>query len=199
MLRTRIVRWLRVLLPLVALAILSTLFLLSKGPGKDPSIPYADVDAEELAREPQMTLPEYAGVTRGGAAVTLRADQLRSASGAEGDASRMRMTWRAEDGLAADMTAPAGALADGVIRLTGGVRMTTSSGWALTTPQIDTPTDDTANDGSGTRAAIVAPDEVNAFAPFGQLTAGAMELSRAAVGGDHLLNFTDGVRLIYQP
>ena len=47
--------------------------------------------------------------------------------------------------------------------------------------------------------AIVAPEEVNAFAPFGQLTAGAMDLSRADEAGDHLLNFTDGVRLIYQP
>lgn len=194
--RTRIVRWLRVLLPLVALAILSTLFLLSQKPGEDPQIPYADVDAEELAREPQMTLPEYAGVTADGAAITLRADQVRSGEAGEtgSEANRLRMTWRAEDGLAADLTAPGGALEDGTVRLTGGVRITTSSGWAMTTPQIDSPTGDSAG-----RAAIVAPEEVNAFAPFGQLTAGAMDLSRTGPKGDHLLNFTHGVRLIYQP
>ena len=192
--RTRIVRWLRVLLPLVALAILSTLFLLSKKPGGDPQIPYADVDAEEMAREPQMVLPEFAGVTADGAAITLRADQVRSDGKAVGDASRLRMTWRAEDGLAADLTAPGGTVEAGGIRLTGGVRITTSSGWAMTTPEVDSPTGD-----GETQAAIIAPGEVNAFAPFGQLTAGAMELSRADQAGDHLLNFTGGVRLIYQP
>lgn len=192
--RTRIVRWLRVLLPLVALAILSTLFLLSKKPGEDPAIPYADVDAEELAREPQMVLPEFAGVTGDGAAVTLRADQVRTEGGAGGEASRLRMTWRAGDGLAADLTAPGGAMEEGMISLTGGVRITTSSGWAMTTPQVDSPT----GDGQG-QPVMVAPEEVNAFAPFGQLTAGAMDLSRADAAGDHLLNFTKGVRLIYQP
>ncbi|WP_299840886.1 hypothetical protein [uncultured Paracoccus sp.] len=192
--RTRIVRWLRVLLPLVALAILSTLFLFSTEKGEESSIPYADVEAEELAREPQMVLPEYAGVTPDGAAISLRADKVSSTGEADGDASRLRMTWRAEDGLAADMTAPGGALEDGKIRLSGGVRITTSSGWAMTTPVVDSPTGD-----SESRSAIVAPEEVNAFAPFGQLTAGAMDLSRADEAGDHLLNFTDGVRLIYQP
>lgn len=192
--RTRIVRWLRVLLPLVALAILSTLFLLSKKPGGDPQIPYADVDAAELAREPQMTLPEFAGMTADGAAITLRADQVVSSGDAGGEASRLRMTWRAEDGLAADLTAPGGAVEEDNIRLTGGVRVTTSSGWAMTTPIVDSPT----GDGEG-QAAIVAPEEVNAFAPFGELTAGAMNLSRANPAGDHLLNFTNGVRLIYQP
>jgi lipopolysaccharide export system protein LptC len=192
--RTRIVRWLRVLLPLVALAILSTLFLLSKEPGEDPSIPYADVDAAELAREPQMVLPEFSGVTADGSAITLRADQVSTEGGEGGEASRLRMTWRAEDGLAADMTAPGGAVEEGRISLTGGVRITTSSGWAITTPQVDSPTG-----GDDGQAAIVAPEEVNAFAPFGQLSAGAMDLSRADAQGDHLLNFTDGVRLIYQP
>lgn len=189
--RTRIVRWLRVLLPLVALAILSTLFLLSKQPGEDPSIPYADVDAEEMAREPRMTAPEYAGVTRDGAAISLRADQVKTGAGDGAAAAQgLRMTWRAEDGLAADLTAPEAAVEGGVIQLGGGVRMTTSSGWAVTTPQIDSSTE---------RSTITAPAEVQAFAPLGQLDAGAMQLSRDPESGDHVLNFTDGVRLIYQP
>lgn len=188
--RTRIVRWLRVLLPLVALVILSTLFLLSKQPGEDPRIPYADVDAEDMAREPRMTAPEYAGVTRDGAAISLRADVVTTGDPNEAGAQGLRMTWRAEDGLAADLTAPEAAVQDGTIRLGGGVRMTTSSGWAMTTPQIDSSID---------RSSITAPAEVQAFAPLGQLDAGAMQLSRDPDSGDHVLNFTGGVRLIYQP
>ena len=37
--RTRIVRWLRVLFPLAALAILSVLFLLSRKPDPDAGVP----------------------------------------------------------------------------------------------------------------------------------------------------------------
>ena len=48
--RTRTVRWLRVLLPLLALAMLSTLFLFSRGSDGESQIPYADVDAEAMAR-----------------------------------------------------------------------------------------------------------------------------------------------------
>lgn len=188
--RTRIVRWLRVLLPLVALVILSTLFLLSGQPGEDPSIPYADVDAEEMAREPRMTAPEYAGVTQDGAAISLRADEVKTGDASAASAQGLRMTWRAEDGLAADLTAPEASVADGVIELGGGVRMTTSSGWAVTTPQIDSSTD---------RSIITAPADVKAFAPLGQLDAGAMQLSRDPGTGDHVLNFTGGVHLIYQP
>lgn len=188
--RTRIVRWLRVLLPLIALAILSTLFLFSNEPSGESSIPYADVDAQDMARDPRMTAPEYAGVTNDGAAITLRAEELRTGEGQQGNAEGLRMTWRAENGLAADLTAPGADVQDDVISLSGGVRMTTSSGWAITTPQID------SNVG---QSRIEAPDQVRGFAPFGELSAGAMQLLRESGDGDHVLNFTGGVNLIYQP
>ncbi len=185
--RTRIVRWLRVLLPLIALVILSTLFLFSNEPSRDSRIPYADVDAQDMAQDPRMKSPDYAGVTRDGAAITLRARQLRNQPG---DAQTVRMTWRATDGLAADLTAPGANLQDGLINLTGGVRMTTSSGWAMTTPRVQTDTD---------QGQLDAPEPVRAFAPFGDLSAGAMQLLRDFDTGDHVLNFTGGVNLIYTP
>lgn len=169
---------------------MSTLFLLSEEPGEDPAIPYADVDAAEMARDPRMTSPEFSGVTLDGAAITLEANEVRNAAGAEGSADGLRMTWRAADGLAADVTAPDAEFHDGAIRLMGGVRMTTSTGWAMTTPRLDSSTDS---------ARIEAPSDVNGFAPFGELTAGAMQLTRETPDGDHVLNFTDGVSLIYQP
>lgn len=188
--RTRIVRWLRVLLPLIALAILSTLFLFSRDAGENPTIPYADVDAQDMARDPRMTAPEYAGVTSDGAAITLSATEMRNSEEQRGNAAGLRMTWRAEDGLAADLTAPDASIEDGMIRLRGGVRMTTSSGWAMTTPRVDSSTD---------RTVITAPEDVRGFAPLGDLSAGAMQLLRETEGGDQVLNFTNGVRLIYLP
>ena len=77
--RTRTVRWLRVLLPLLALAMLSTLFLFSRGSDGESQIPYADVDAEAMARDPRLVAPEYAGVTPDGAQLTLRATEAAPA------------------------------------------------------------------------------------------------------------------------
>lgn len=196
--RTRIVRWLRVLLPLLALAILSTMFLFSRQPGTEPQIPYADVDAEQMARDPRMIAPEYAGVTPDGAELTLRAAQAAPAGGdSGGSASQLALNWRARDGLVADLTAPEVGMGAGRISLSGGVHMATSSGWVVDAPRIDAATD---------RSQILADEGIRATAPFGELTAGAMELAPAASEGDgagsdagSILNFTGGVRLIYRP
>lgn len=191
--RTRIVRWLRVLLPLLALAILSTLFLFSRRPDAEPNIPYADVDQTALPGSQSMRAPEYSGTTDDGAAITLRADQATPASGegdAAGRAQGLRLTWRAPEGLGADLTAPDAAVSRGVVTLSGGVRMTTSSGWTLTAPEF---TADTA------RSRIEAPRAVRGAAPFGDLSAGAMTLQRGESDRDHVLNFTGGVRLLYRP
>ncbi|WBU56448.1 hypothetical protein [Paracoccus sediminicola] len=187
--RSRIVAWLRVLLPLAALVILSTLFLLSRSPNPDDAIPYADVDAEALARDPRMTRPEFAGVTDGGAAVTLTAERATPAQSDTGAAETLRMTWRAPEGLAADLTAPRGEVDGQSVRLSGGVRVTTSDGWAMTVPQVD----------SDLRADLITgTGGLTAFAPLGRIDANSMEISRDDEGA-HVLNLSGDVRLVYQP
>lgn len=74
---TQIVGWLKVTLPLMALAILATLFLLADRIDPEAALPYAEVDVEGLAREPRMTAPTYAGTTSDGAALTLSANEAR--------------------------------------------------------------------------------------------------------------------------
>ncbi|MDO5631266.1 MAG: hypothetical protein Q4G22_05440 [Paracoccus sp. (in: a-proteobacteria)] len=189
--RTRIVRWLRVLLPLLALAILSTLFLLGRKPGVEPNIPYAQVDAEEMARDPRITAPRYAGVTPDGAQVSLSAAEA-STDPADGKVRTLRMDWRApgDDGLIANLAAPLAETSPDSVHLSGGVQMHTSSGWRLTAPEITAlMTDDR----------ISATTGVTATAPFGEIEAGAMDLVPDETGAGHVLNFTDGVRLLYRP
>lgn len=191
MTRTRIVRWLRVLLPLLALAILSTMFLFSTKPDTDPEIPYAEVDAERMAREPRMVAPEYSGVTDDGAELSLRAAEASPQQDEGGTASQLQLDWRRADGLTAQLTAPSGGVDDGEIMLHGGVSLTTSTGWTLDAARIDAATD---------RSRLFAPEGVDAVAPFGEITAGRMELrADPDKDGAAVLDFTDGVRLIYQP
>ena len=51
---SRFVALTKVILPIIALGILSTLFLFSRNIDPTQSIPYADVDVEGLAREQQI-------------------------------------------------------------------------------------------------------------------------------------------------
>lgn len=194
--RTRIVRWLRILLPLLALCMLSTLFLFSRESQTESQIPYAEVDAEAMARDPRLIAPQYAGVTDDGAQLSLTAEQVARRDG--GTASNLRLDWLRPDGLRADVAAPEAVLADGAIKLRGGVRMTTSSGWTIDATAIEAATD---------RSRIVADEGISAAAPFGNLTAGQMELVPNTADGEDtpddvapsILNFSGGVRLIYHP
>ncbi|WP_374298899.1 hypothetical protein [Paracoccus sp. (in: a-proteobacteria)] len=188
--RTRVVRWLRVLLPLLALAMLSVLFLFSRTGDTESRIPYAEVDAEAMARDPRVVAPEYAGVTEDGASLTLRATEAAPGNGGSGSARDLRLDWLRPDGLRADLTAPQAGLAEGAIRLDGGVRMTTSTGWTLDAQSVEAATD---------RSRIAAGDGVEAEAPFGALSAQRMELAPAEEGDSSILNFSGDVRLIYKP
>lgn len=202
--RTRIVRWLRVILPLIALVMLSTMFLFSRRPATEPQIPYTNVDAEQMAREPRVVAPEYAGVTSDGAELSLRASEAAPPGAARpGRVGDLQLAWRRPDGLSADLSAPDGGLSDGLIALHGGVRMSTSSGWTLEAQRIEAATD---------RSRLTAGEGITANAPFGMITAAEMELvpsdagtdgtagdPAAPHGGAAVLNFSGGVRLIYQP
>lgn len=187
--RTRVVRWLRVLLPLLALAMLSVMFLFSREGGDGRSqIPYAEVDAEAMARDPRVVAPEYAGVTADGARLTLRATEAAPGAGG-GRAQDLQLDWQRPDGLRADLTAPQAGLEGEAIRLDGGVRMTTSSGWQLDTQSVEAATD---------QSRLTAEDGVAAQAPFGTVSARRMELVPGE-GDASVLNFSGDVRLIYQP
>ncbi|WP_323009282.1 hypothetical protein [Paracoccus sp. (in: a-proteobacteria)] len=190
--RSCIVAWLRVLLPLSALALLSVLFLLGRKPDPEANIPYVDVDPLELAERQAVTNPTFAGVTRDGAQLSISAAEARPGGPEdEGHAQAVRMTLRGQDGRAADVSAGMATLQGQQVRLGEGVRMTTADGWVLTAPEVLAST---------AEGSVISEDEVNVRAPFGELTAGRMELRPSGQGsGNHVLDLSGGVRLIYRP
>ncbi|MFT4012009.1 MAG: hypothetical protein QM682_01165 [Paracoccus sp. (in: a-proteobacteria)] len=191
MLRSRIVAWLRVILPLTALALLSVLFLLGRKPEPDATIPYATVDPQDLAERQAMTNPTYTGVTDNGTQLTVMGAEAVPGESGDGEVSSVRMTLRGKDGRAADVSAGNGRIQGDQITLGQGVRMTTADGWVVTAPEF------LASTSQGT---LRSDQEVNVRAPFGDLTAGRMELRPAAPRSpDQLLDLKGGVRLIYRP
>lgn len=188
---SRIVAWLKVILPLAALAILSTLFLLADRRGDDRELPYSQVDIDRMVNEQRIANPNYSTVTAGGTALTLSADEVRPD---EDDASRM---------VAGDVI--------GVIEPGPGTRIDVSSDWALTRDggRVALTGDVTVRSTTGYRldsevleidtetATATSPGPVTGASPLGRIAAGGMEL--VETDGRYLLNFTDGVRVLYDP
>jgi lipopolysaccharide export system protein LptC len=191
---TRVVGWLKIALPLMALAILATLFLLADRIDPEAALPYAEVDVEELAREPRMTAPTYAGTTSDGAALTLVANEARQATDATpADAQEPRLRLETPDGAITDLSSATAVLDrdSHQIVLSGGVRVTTSSGYQLETAQMVAQMD---------RSGLQSDTTVKANGPLGEIVSGGMTLAQdSSTPGAYLLVFNGGVRLIYLP
>ena len=192
---SRLVLWLKVALPLAALAILSTLFLVAETLDPDAAIPYAEVDVEKILQDQGITRPTFGGVTNDGVAISIAAEAVRP-----GNENRSRLTGTE---LSAKLTMPNGATIDirspvGVVDATtkeailqGGAHLESSTGYSIRTDRIVM---------SFAEARAATESQVIATGPAGDITAGRMELQRqAADNGSYLLVFNGGVRLIYDP
>ena len=189
------VAWLKVSLPLLALGILSTLFLVARTVDPSDAIPFAEVDIEDRIREPRLTQPTWAGVTDDGAALTIAADEARPQQGdsAGASASALVLDLQTPDGGSTRLVAGRGVLdaANGMLTVDGGVLITTSTGYEMTTDAMTAALD---------RTSLISETAVTGMAPAGQLTAGGMEISQQKDSpGQYLLVFKNGVRLLYKP
>ena len=190
---TRIVRGAKIALPLIALAILSLLFLLARRIDPADAIPISEVDVSERARDLQLTAPRVSGVSGAGTAYRVTAATARPDAD---DPRRMSFgTLRLDIGDAAggtaEVTARTGAVDTGARRvaLDGDVRIDTSTGFALRTERLD---------GTLGQLDVSAPGAVRGTGPLGTLSAGAMRLSEDAQGR-RTMAFTGGVELVYTP
>jgi lipopolysaccharide export system protein LptC len=192
---TRLVGWLKIVLPLLALAILSTLFLVARTVDPEGAIPYATVDVADRLREPRMVDPTYAGVTADGASLMLMAAEARPDKGAEspGNAKSLTGSLETPDGSRTDLVAALASI-DGIgrkITLSGGVDIRTSSGWTVQSESLTAAMDQTE---------IEAVTPVTAAGPAGTVTANAMRLTQnPSDPGRYLLVFNGAVKLVYVP
>ena len=190
---SRFVAWVKIVLPLAALALLSTMFLLSRTYDPSGALPFADVDVKELAREQRISAPNYSGVTEDGAAIALTAETARPDPEITGlvHATALRARLEAQDGSYLSLTAVSGQIDANQSQavLDGGVVITTSTGYRIESEAVTT---------SLTRTEVKTPGQVEANGPPGRLTAGSMVL-RETGPGQYLLVFQDGVKLVYTP
>ncbi len=192
-LHSRLVGWLKIILPLAALAVLSTLFLFARKIDPSDAIPYAKVDVAERLREPKMTDASYSGVTADGSAINLRAAAAVPEADGNARATGLTAVLEAADGSTTTFGAETGQLdnAAGNIALAGGVRVETSVGYLVRTDTVRIALD---------RTLVEAPGKIVADGPPGRITADRMTLNSAdPKSGRYQLVFNGDVTLIYRP
>lgn len=183
------IRTVRILLPVTALMLLATLFLLARAPTGETTIPYAEVEA--IAREQRLSTPTFSGVTTDGTRVTAGAGSLRPEDGgfvAEDLSARMQTT----DGATVSVSAGTGTLDPerSTVRMTGLTRIQTSTGYRMETGALS------ADLTAGT---LDTDGALEIQAPFGKLIAGRLSVTDGNDAQGQSLVFHDGVHLLYQP
>lgn len=189
---SRLIAWLKILLPLGALILLSTIFLYSRGPDPVTAIPVLANGADPSKSE-QVGRPFYAGTTEAGHALTLAARQARVVSEGSSDmvADDLRAVIDIADGNRITVDAAIGQMdGNNQLRLRDGVTLESSSGYTVRTDGLNAAVD---------RVAIDSTGQVDADGPGLTLSAGKLRVQDAALGGDIQLLFTNGVNLVYTP
>jgi lipopolysaccharide export system protein LptC len=191
---SRLISWLKVLFPLAALAILSTLFLLSRAIDPDAQIPFADKEIQDRLRDQQVTGPFFTGTTADGDQIMFSAEKLTTPEGQTGsnEAENIKTVVDLAQGDTVTLTAQRARfdLARDHAELTGEVLITTTSGYRVTSDLLTS---------AISSLSVNSPGRVSGETPAGTLDAGSMTLSVPQKGAGAQLVFTNGVKLVYTP
>ncbi|MGV8950386.1 MAG: hypothetical protein ACOH2M_04730 [Cypionkella sp.] len=190
-LHSRLVSILKLVLPLIALVLLSTLFLFSRKINPEDAIPYATVDIADRLQNPKMTDADYSAMTNDGTSIVISAAEAKP--GADGASMKQAVgTLTAPSGAKTYITASTVQMNTAInsIALGGGTQIDAAGGYRLITEGLDITN-------NLTHVESTAP--IAGSGPFGTIDADKMLLSRSDKGGPFLLVFKGNVRLIYQP
>ncbi len=192
---SRFVAWLKVLLPVLALILLSIMFLISHSIDPSRALAFAKIDLDALAENQRITAPKFSGVTEDGAALSF------SAASAQPDPDNP-MSYTVT-GLSAEIATPDGGEVritagraevdrdDNMLEMDGGVVLETSTDYRIQAEGLRAALDRTWAQSIG---------EVRAWGPSGDIYAGQIVLERQGEEeGTYLLVFKEGVKMVYTP
>lgn len=195
---TRFIKALKYVLPLVALGLFVSIFTFSKQDAIRDGLIFTTAEMADLATGQKITKPHFAGVTSNGEAFTLSAKQALPDAPKP---TRIVLEFpnaqiNTSKGLAITSKATTGVLdiKGKLATLTGDVSMETSNGYTARSEEI---TIDFRTGNASSNGRILAQG------PAGSIEAGGLEarqnLDIAPTGGQAVLLFTGGVKLVYIP
>jgi lipopolysaccharide export system protein LptC len=195
---SRLVKITKVILPIVALAMLASIFVLSNNKAIREGLIFTDVEMAELAIGQKVTNPHFSGVTRAGDAFSISAEwALPDAPAPERiDLNLPSTVIDFRDGRTLKARSATGSLnlKTNEAVLQSGVRLATSDGYSAKSERL------MMNFRTGN---IFSPGPVSATGPVGSIEAGSMQarqdLDQNPNGDKSVLLFQNGVKLIYIP
>ena len=190
---SRMVQFLKVLLPLVAILMLSTVFLLSRSIQNNVTVPFSQQDIDERLADQVVTQPNYQGTTRKGEEVQIEAH--RATQGTEGSvptAAEFRGRMGLSNGGVITLDSNSGMIRPdkNTATFVGDVVIRTADGIEVTTDLLNTALDEIRGD---------TPGQVNGTGIIGNFSAGRMTFGTEKTDGPVHIIFTDGVKLVYEP
>ncbi len=187
---SRLVLFLRIALPLLALGILSTLFLFASKMEPGDAIPFAQSEVENRVRERRITSPIFLGVTSDGDKVTYTAEQIITGANGENEAINLTGLLELTEGGSIDLVSNIGTFDEGqdLATLRGDVFIHSTDGYTLRS-QLMTSTLSYIN--------VISPGRVNGTAPSGTLVAERMQITADDDGKNVQMHFSGGVKMVY--
>ena len=193
-LHSRFVAWLKILLPLAALGILSSVVFFANENDDVRDVPFL-MTGDTEAPDERIAAPEYQALTSDGARVRLTAQEVSPSQEDDDWLVITEVASRVEtpSGLVLQATAPGGRInfSQDLAELNGIVSVDTSDGFHMLSDALRFRLDVTYAESGGA---------VRGEAPFGTLEAGRMRIEEPEDRtGSELLVFNQGVKLVYQP
>lgn len=199
LMRHRLSRALRLILPLGGLGLLSTVFMLSDNIDPSRAVDLSDLELTEIAREPRIGAARFAGVTADQAELSVMAVSVRSPVDPQAsDPIQLFLESpdghaRFNDGSHIDFRAQSGQIDQQarLLTLSDSVWLKSSNGYQLDMERLLVQFD---------RTNLQATGGVFGHGPAGEIRSDTLVIT--AIGdeqGGYLLDFRGDVRLIYQP
>lgn len=189
---SRMVSVLRIALPLIALAILSTLFLVSERVQPGENIPFAQSDVQDRVRDQRISSPVFNGVTSAGDRIFLTAEHMVKLAGGGNSATELLARLDFVEGGSVSFVSDSAVIkiAEDEADLQGNVLIESTTGYRMRSDQLLAKLSEVD---------VVSPGPVDGYGPLGTLMAGKMHIMTAGTGKNIQLLFTDGVKLVYDP
>lgn len=192
---SRLVAWLKVMLPLAALALLSTLFLFSRAVDPTASIPFAETEIQERLRDQQITAPFFSGTTAAGDQISFVAEKLITPAGTvgrnEAEIVEIEIETASESRILMTSNHASYDLTEDMSTLTGQVIITTSAEYDIRSDEVRS---------RMSRVEVESPGAVAGLSPMGEINAGGLRITaRDGENAPIQMLFTDGVKLVYLP
>ena len=187
-----LVAWLKTLLPIVALGLLSTIFLFSGKVDVTQSLPYTEHNIAEIVREQRITRPYFTGIASNGTEIALSAayasPQVENAHILE--ITDLSVVLRSTSDRMVQVTAGRGALDSAMqtAQISTNVHIAALPDFWVTTQALDM----NLNQG-----VVSAKGGFQGVTALGAITAGEMHLQMTA--DDQQIVFLNDVRLVYSP